>query len=183
VLASVLGEPQRRELLERAVLPDRFQLAVAAAEIEREPRAVALYLPALDLVAADWPDAPEPFAELVRLQLQAVDRLLASSAARAATTVVVLDPGRRGGGEGRVLLGWGRCGSELRPRIEPEQVASALLRVLGLPQSRELPEPPGFCTWPEPPAVVPTYGERSSEPPEGESSGAYLENLRSLGYL
>ncbi len=67
--------------------------------------------------------------------------------------------------------------------MAPEAVAAALIRALGLPQSAELPEPPAFCSWPEPPARVTGFGERS---PGGELPGDsrdYLENLRSLGYL
>ena len=57
------------------------------------------------------------------------------------------------------------------------------MRALGLPQSAELPEPPPFCSWPEPPARVPAYGERLPTADLPGDSGNYLENLRSLGYL
>ncbi|HSM14518.1 MAG TPA: hypothetical protein VLA66_10675, partial [Thermoanaerobaculia bacterium] len=145
-------------------------------------RALAVYLPALDLLAADWTGGSEPFAELVRIELVAADRLV-ESLAGFGTVVVVVDPGRRGGEQGRILLGRPGCASETRPALEPAAVASALLRALGLPQSEELPAPPAICPWPEPPARVPSFGERAPGPGGAERAGEYLENLRSLGYL
>jgi hypothetical protein len=100
------------------------------------------------------------------------------------TIVVVFDPGRRGGGEGRALVWRGGCRAEARPRIDPRELASALLRAAGLPQSGEVPAPPAFCEWPEPPAQVATYGERAAAPRAAAASGdEYLESLRALGYL
>ena len=75
------------------------------------------------------------------------------------------------------------CRAEGGLEVAPEAVAAALMRSLGLPQSAELPEPPAFCTWPEPPARVSAYGERSPSPELPGDSRDYLENLRSLGYL
>ncbi|HMB52608.1 MAG TPA: hypothetical protein VKU40_04790, partial [Thermoanaerobaculia bacterium] len=103
--------------------------------------------------------------------------------------VLVLDPGRRGGGEGRVLL-WTRrgCGGGAGEAgagdvIAPEQVASAFLRALGMPQSAELPEPPPACDWPPPPTRLPTFGPRQGGERSPGDAGEYLESLRSLGYL
>ncbi len=62
-------------------------------------------------------------------------------------------------------------------------MASALLRALGLPQSGELPPPPGGCRWAPPPVAVAGYGEPRRGAPRGIESAEYLENLRSLGYL
>ena len=67
--------------------------------------------------------------------------------------------------------------------MEPEAVASALLRALGLPQSEQLPAPPAACLWPEPPLSVSGYGERRERPSQGPEGREYLESLRSLGYL
>src|SRR5688572_23224582 len=96
------------------------------------------------------------------------------------TVVVVFDPGRRGGGEGRALM-WRRGGcaaarsagaeangggagtpptsSAALPDVLPEELAAALFRTVGLPQSAELPAP-GFCRFSPPPARVPSFGSR-----------------------
>lgn len=159
------------------------------------PRAAALYLPGLDIAAADWRGGDLALGDLVRGELRAADRLLGEALARPGwgVVVVVLDPGRRrrGGGpaSGRVLL-W-RRGPPCRgggAETTPEAVTAALLRTLGLPQSAELPPPAPQCVWPEPPARVERYGR--PPPPslpggtaDPASAAEYLQNLRSLGYL
>src|SRR6185436_11526181 len=130
------------------------------------------------------------FADLVRAELLAADRLLAEALSvpvgGVATVAIVLDPGRRReGGEGRILL-WRRSGCEARggrERLTPGAVASGLLRALGLPQSEELAPPPAGCRWPAAPVVLPSYGEPHRPQPPRAEGGEYLENLRSLGYL
>mgnify|MGYP003429209640 FL=1 len=111
--------------------------------------------------------------------------------------IVVLDPGRRNGKEGRVLIARSpgaavpdpavsrpaACRMEAGLTVVPEALASALIRSLGLPQSAELPEPPAFCTWPLPPARLAGYGARAPNSEMPGDSRDYLENLRSLGYL
>ena len=74
----------------------------------------------------------------------------------------------------------GRIGTE---ELGGLAVASALLRAAGLPQSAELPAPPGGCRWPEPPVTFPGYGEPRRTQPTPTEGGEYLESLRSLGYL
>ncbi len=194
-LEAALPAKLAEELLRRAVLPDRFYREVARREAADRPEAMALYLPAIDLLAEGWIGGDVALADLVRAELEEADRLIGGLMEGVGTLVVVLDPGRRKGGMGRM----GRVGRVLfahpapDPRaicrggadlqVAPEAVAAALIRALGLPQSAELPEPPGFCSWPEPPARVSGFGERS---PGGERPGDsrdYLENLRSLGYL
>jgi hypothetical protein len=69
------------------------------------------------------------------------------------------------------------------PELEPRQVASALVRALGLPQSGELPPPPAGCALPPPATLLPTFGTRQGPPRAGGEAGEYLESLRSLGYL
>lgn len=167
----------------------------AAPPASPTPRAAALYLPGLDIAAADWRGGDLALGDLVRGELRAADRLLREALARPGwgIVVVVLDPGRRrrGGGSasGRVLL-W-RRGPPCRgggAETTPEAVTAAILRTLGLPQSAELPPPAPQCVWPEPPARVERYGR--PPPPslpgaaaDPASAAEYLQNLRSLGYL
>lgn len=172
---------------ERALLPDRFYRDIFTARLAEAPKAAALYLPGVDIAADRWRGGDVAFADLVRGELAAADRLLAGALQDVGTVAVVFDPGRRGeSSEGRVLLwrrsGCGRAAGEMRS-IVPESVASGLLRALGLPQSRELPPPPAGCRWAPAGATVPGYGEpqqRRSSTAEGKE---YLESLRSLGYL
>ena len=133
--------------------------------------------------------------------MAATDELVAAAVTTFETIAVVADPGRRGAETGRVIL-WRASGCEpppepskmtgsgavpaagrRRPELAPGEVAAALLRALGLAQSRELPEPPGACTWDAPTAVLATYGERHPEASSSAESAEYLQNLRSLGYL
>ena len=203
------------DLDERSLAPDRFYRAVFSRWAGRPAvRAAALYLPGLDIAAQGWSGGDVAFADLVRRELGAADRLLAEAldaGGEHLTVAVVLDPGRRGGGEGRAVLwrasgcgGDGGAAGELPAgepapgtvapagavasagaagRIDPAAVASALVRALGLPQSAELPPPPAACRWPASPGRVPTYGERGRRPEDGARGDEYLESLRSLGYL
>jgi hypothetical protein len=187
-LAAALPPAAAASVRERALLPDLFYRRIFAARLATEPRAAALYLPGLDIAADGWRGGDVAFVDLVRAELSAADRLLAEALQGVGTVVVVLDPGRRReGSEGRVLI-WRRegCGggqARERPEIAPEAVASALLRALGLPQSRELPPPPEGCRWPPPHAVIPGYGEPRQRRTPAAEGGEYLESLRSLGYL
>ncbi|HEV7785270.1 MAG TPA: hypothetical protein VGQ28_08035 [Thermoanaerobaculia bacterium] len=187
-LAAALPRALAADVLDRAIIPDRFYREVFARRLGTSPRAAALYLPGLDIAAAGWRGGDVAFADLVRSELAATDRLLAGSLDGVGTVVVVLDPGRRKeGGEGRILL-WRRAGCagsarESPAKTSPEAVASALLRALGLPQSAELPLPPPGCRWEPPPVVVAGYGEPHRGTPQGPESEEYLRSLRSLGYL
>jgi hypothetical protein len=190
---------------ERALAPDRFyRVAFARWAFRPAVHAGALYLPGLDIAAQGWSGGDVAFADLVRRELAAADDVVAGALAAGEdglTVAVVLDPGRRGGGEGRVVL-WRSAGCdggnatpvEERPAgeaaagaaggtVEPAAVASALLRALGLPQSAELPPPPAACSWPEAPGRVPTYGERGRRLDTAARGDEYLESLRALGYL
>ncbi len=190
-LAASLPANVAEALLLRAVLPDRFYREAARREAARRPRALALYLPAVDLLAEGWIGGDVAFADLVRAELSQTDALAGELAEAFATLIVVLDPGRRGGREGRMLLfrrapaaaAGTACRGGTQLEVAPEAITAALMRSLGLPQSAELPEPPPFCSWPEPPARVPAYGERLPTADLPGDSGNYLENLRSLGYL
>lgn len=124
------------------------------------------------------------FADLVRAELSAADALIGRALPGIGMVAVVLDPGRRrAGSQGRVLI-WRRDGCAGSGReIQPEAVASGLLRALGLPQSLELPPPPAECRWPPPPMTVPAYGEPRQGRSPGQQGEEYLKSLRSLGYL
>jgi hypothetical protein len=194
-LAAALSPGDAAAVAERAVRPDEFYRRVFAGQVARPgapPRVAALYLPALDIAASNWHGSDLAFADLVRSELLAADRLLAQAMAQPGwgSVAVVLDPGRRrraaSPAGGRVLL-WESGGCADEPRLTtPEAVAAGLLRTLGLPQSAELPPPPAQCTWRPAPAAVSTYGRpqplRLPGAPAAESA-EYLQNLRSLGYL
>jgi len=189
-LKAALPPAAAASVLDRALVPDRFYRLVLERRLPAGPRAVALYLPGLDIAANGWAGGDVAFADLVRSELRRTDLLLGRSMpAGIGTVAVVLDPGRRRlGGEGRVLLwqrgtGCGRPSAGERPAIGPEAVSSALLRALGLPQSKELPPPPPQCAWPAPPVVVTGYGQRGQKASRGPEGKEYLESLRSLGYL
>lgn len=207
-----LPTPEAATLLEHALLPDAFYTRIfesrtAALRGAPLPALAALYLPGLDIAAAGWNGSDLAYSDLVRRELRRVDALTVGAGgapgpsapvrpgaageqdSREAldTLIVVFDPGRRrSGGEGRILV-WRRqgCGGGAPPAapVLPGAVAAALLRVLGLPQSRELPAPLPGCAWPAPPAVVATYGEPRGQTPSRAEGGEYLESLRSLGYL
>jgi hypothetical protein len=191
LLVAALPPADAAAVAERAVRPDEFYRQVFGAGLWRPgspPRAAALYLPGLDIAALGWRGGDVAFADLVRADLAAADRLLARAMTQPGwgAVAVVLDPGRRRSrGGGRVLL-WQRRGCAAGPEeTTPEAITSGLLRTLGLPQSAELPPPPAQCRWPEPPATVGGYGRPPlrrlpGAPAEGDE---YLRNLHSLGYL
>lgn len=193
-LAAALPPEAVASLRERALLPDRFYRRMFEERLAGSPRAAALYLPAIDIAADGWVGGDVAFADLVRAELTAADQLVARALQGIGTVAVVLDPGRRTGeGEGRVLI-WRRTGctgasagsrggGDGGEEIEPEAVASGLLRALGLPQSGELPPPPAGCRWAPAQAAVPGYGEPQQRRATAEAGGEYLESLRSLGYL
>lgn len=198
-LQAALPAKLADELLLRAVLPDRFYREAARREAALRPRSLALYLPAVDLLAEGWIGGDVALADLVRAELAETDGLVGRLAEEFGTLVIVLDPGRRNGREGRVIFAAAApapSGGSLAPgaprfacragedlEVAPEAIAAGLIRSLGLPQSAELVEPPRFCSWPEPPARCPSYGERMPSTERPGDSRNYLENLRSLGYL
>lgn len=200
-LAAALPAKLADELLQRAVLPDRFYREAVRREMAKRPRALALYLPAIDLLAEGWIGGDVALADLVRAELAETDALVGALAQEFGTLVIVLDPGRRNGRDGRVLVAGHAapatagsagppadamrftCRPDLDLEVSPGAIAALLMRALGLPQSAELPEPPGFCAWPAPPDRLAGYGERIPAAELPGDSRDYLENLRSLGYL
>lgn len=187
-LSKILSRPALARLDDRALAPDRFYRAAFLAGLALRPKAAALYLAALDIAADGWPAGSLAFGDQVRSELLAADRLIESARPGFDTVAIVVDPGRRGGTEGRIVL-WraaGCRGTGGRPApapLAPESLASGLMRALGLPQSAELPAPPGACNWPAPAGRVATFGVPSSSAAAARESVEYLENLRSLGYL
>jgi len=190
IARAALPAAAATEIAQRALLPERFYRDAFARDAARQARAAALYLPAVDIAADGWRGGEVAFAELVAAELQAADRLLGELVAGGewGTVLVVIDPARRGGGEGRALL-WrrGGCaagagGADVAEAVRPEALAAGLFRAAGLPQSAELPAPPELCRWPAPPASVSSYGRRDAEA-AAASSDEYLRNLRSLGYV
>ncbi|HEV7672216.1 MAG TPA: hypothetical protein VGS22_27170 [Thermoanaerobaculia bacterium] len=187
-LARILSRPALARLDSRALAPDRFYRAAFSAGLSLHPKAAALYLAALDIAADRWPAGSLAFGDRVRAELLAADRLIESARPGFDTVAIVVDPGRRGGAEGRIVL-WRAAGcrgngaTRTLESLAPEALASGLMRALGLPQSEELPAPPAVCAWPAPPGRVATYGVPSSSVAAARESGEYLENLRSLGYL
>jgi hypothetical protein len=182
-LEVTAGSGRGARAVREALRADAFHRRVATRFAGGETRAIAVYLPALDLVAATGVVPREQFAALVDRELAAVDRLVGELATESTALVVVFDPGRRGGGEGRALVARAGCSAGERPALDLRQVAALLARAAGLPQSAELPEPPAFCSWPEPPARLASYGERRAAPSSERAEREYLETLRSLGYL
>ena len=186
-LAAVLTDEVVNRVWERALGADAFYRDVFADSVDDRTRAAALYLPALDIVPTLADVGTVAFGDLVRWQLQAVDRLVASLPAEVGTVAVVFDPGRRiesGTARGQVLL-WhrGGCAGSADANVSAPEIASALLRALGLPQSRALPMPPAVCGWPSPGTTVDTYGVRRGDDSTRARGETYLESLRSLGYL
>ena len=186
-LAAALPPEALASVLQRALLPDRFYRRIFEQRLAAGPAAGALYLPGLDIAADGWSGGDVAFADLVRAELSDADALIARALPGFGTIVVVLDPGRRRvGSQGRVLI-WRRAACGGRPggggEIQPEAVASGLLRALGLPQSRELPLPPAGCRWAPAPVTVPGYGEPRQGRGRGQQGEEYLKSLRSLGYL
>ncbi len=174
------GVAQQEYLLAQILRPDAFSEVVLGASTKAlNPRAAAIYFPALDLLESReiLPDLTR--ADLIRGQMGRIERLLAESADHFDTFVVFFDSGRRGSREGRLLFH--RDGCQAPSQVDPLQAASAVFRLLGLPQSAELSSPYEECEWPQPPDRVPTFGAVNRTPQE--VGGEYLEELRALGYL
>ena len=211
---AALPAEARPFLLPAVLAPDRFYRRALLAGLDADTRAAALYLPGPDIAAAGWRWTDLAFGDLLARELAAADHTLgrALDLQRPGTVILVVDPGRRrparaegdeagdgGGAEGRILVwtaaGCAADGAEGRapaadglPALDPREVASALLRSLGLPQSAELPPPPAACPWPPAPTTLPSFGSRHPAQAPGEGPGAsdpdeYLESLRALGYL
>ncbi len=198
-LGQALPAELRDEVVDEVVRADAFYLEVFRRHLREGPRAAAIYLAGLDIAAAKADLGSVAHGDLVRRQLKAVDKLVedllvtgpeakgleASVDVEGPITIIlVADPGRRGSRRGRALIHRAAGCNGGQTEIEPEAIAATAARALGLPQSRQLPDPIAGCGWSEPSMVVDSYGMRPSSVPAGdEDSEEYLENLKSLGYL
>ena len=175
------------ESLDEVVLADDFYLEVFRRRLSSSPRAAAVYLSGLDIAAAKMDLGAVAHGDLVRRQLQAVDALVGELTADSspATLVLVVDPGRRGGRHGHVMIRRPEGCAGTDAVLSAEEIGAAVIRALGLPQSRELPQPPAGCAWRRPPMVVESFGPRVGpvSVDHAADSEEYLENLKSLGYL
>ena len=174
-------------LIQRALAPEDFYRRAFLSELTTGTQAAALYLPAIDLTAFDWPGDGVPLADLVRSEISAADQLLAEALEVGVwdTVLFVADPARRASTtSGRTVL-WRRqgCQGETSLSWTLEMAAAGLMRTLGLPQSRELPEPTSVCDWPVASTEVETFGRRNTGNSVAGAEDEYLENLRALGYL
>ena len=85
-MVAALPSKLAEAVLQRAILPDRFYREVVRHEAARHPDAVAVYLPAVDLVAEGWIGGDVALADLVRFELEEADRLIGDWARSMATT-------------------------------------------------------------------------------------------------
>jgi hypothetical protein len=189
-LRAALSRERADAILERSFLPDSFAWRTVEAALTPQTRALALYLPGVDIAANDLEreaTAGPVLVDVARRQLEDLDRRLDDLRARFGTVAVVVDPGRRSGApplEGLVV--WLRrtpcSGSADAAPDDLTRIAPSLMRALGLPQSAELAEPTALCGWPEPPARLPSLGRRGVAA-DAEGAEEYLRSLRALGYL
>lgn len=165
-------------------------------------RAAFIYLPGLDIlrwrVALDrrsaHPTRLLQTHEALEGYARLIDRLVASVQREVpeAAIVLIADPGRQAerGDDGFVAAaGPGIPPACVGPRLNEEQVAPLVLRILGFPASMEMAgEPPATCLegLGPVPAPIATYGARSLRaiyPAVQDDEAEIVERLKSLGYL
>lgn len=174
---------------------DAFALAsFREAWVTDRPRLGLLYLPGLDILAAALAEPDRDAGDRVVLA-----NALSTEAARLTTfvrdelpalgadlTVTVLDGGRESAG-GRIVFG----GPLAAPvpvglKIAPEDVAPTVLAALGVPAARDLTgrlQPALLAKSASSGATVASWGRRRAPAAPPIDPKAYVENLRSLGYL
>lgn len=174
---------------------DAFALAsFREAWLTDRPRLGLLYLPGLDILAAALAEPDRDAGDRVVLA-----NALSSEAARLATfvrdelpalgadlTVTVLDGGRESAG-GSIVFG-GPLAAPVPDglKIAPEDVAPTLLAALGVPPARDLTgrlQPALLAKGASSGATVASWGRRRAPAAPPIDPKAYVENLRSLGYL
>jgi hypothetical protein len=191
--------------VERARRIDGFHVeASLMLRKEAPPELAALYLPGLDIVAAQAlqdPSALDVATLGERLTavhdhcrwLDAALRRVLDEAAPQDVIVLVADPGRvgrRGDGAGLLALAGPYVKAGDLGMVSARDVAPTVLHLLGIPRSQELDGQvlvgafaPEFRDA-NPVREVPSYGLRAARPPaESAFDAEVLEQLRSLGYI
>jgi len=173
---------------------DDFALAAFRDAWRREsPRLALVYLPGPDILSSALADPVRGAADRVALAAALTEEtaklrafLLAPELAPAPDLLVfVLDAGRReGGGVVRLSGPLARAGAEAT--LAPADLAPTVLAVLGVPASREIAGrvrgdllAPGAASG----ETVASWGRRRASAELSVDPKAYVENLRSLGYL
>jgi hypothetical protein len=173
---------------------DDFALAAFRDAWRREsPRLALLYLPGPDILSSALADPVRGAADRVALAAALTEEtaklrafLLDPELAPAPDLLVfVLDAGRReGGGAVRLSGPLARAGAEAT--LAPADLAPTVLAVLGVPASREIVGRvrsellmPGAASG----ETVASWGRRRASSVFLVDPKAYVENLRSLGYL
>ncbi|MGZ6970284.1 MAG: hypothetical protein ACXVID_01320, partial [Thermoanaerobaculia bacterium] len=157
------------------------------------PRLALLYLPGPDILSSALLDPERPAADRGALAAALTEEtaklrafLLDPELAPAPDLLVfVLDAGRReGGGIVRLSGPLARAGAEAT--LAPADLAPTVLAVLGVPASREIAGrvrgdllAPGAASG----ETVASWGRRRASAELSVDPKAYVENLRSLGYL
>ena len=150
------------------------------------------YLPGLDILRTRLHDRAEA-DDATEIYVRWLDAsVFADLAARSGDRIVVVaDPGRSASedAEGFVaVLGGGAVPRCVGPAISGLDVAPIVLRLAGLPASREMRgSAPDRCfeAAASAPPPIATWGRRGrpAEPPSSDADPAMVERLKSLGYL
>jgi hypothetical protein len=173
---------------------DAFALAAFRDAWRRDsPRLALLYLPGPDILSSALLDPERGTADRVALAAALTDEtanlrafLLDPGLAPAPDLLVlVLDAGRHEGG-GVVLFAGPLARRGAESTFAPVDLAPTVLSVLGVPASREIAGrvrgdllAPGAASG----ETVASWGRRRASPELSVDPKAYVENLRSLGYL
>lgn len=209
-LTANVAEPRFREILSRSAVLDAEQVLIARDPLLGTPDVLAVYLPGLDIAQHELlqsEDAASVSASVLASRVEAirryyvfldglVDLLLRSGPSD--VVGLVTHPGRVGNAAALVEFSGGPIDANVVIDRAPEgmptllDVAPTVLRLLGLPISRELPG--RADEWPvtrefaarHPLQFVEGYGRYAAELPAHEGKPLdeeTLERLRSLGYI
>ncbi len=172
---------------------DAFARAAFLAERDRlKPRLALLYLPGLDILGTALGEPGRSAGERVALASALVEEardirgFLAGEAAGGADLLAVFLDGGRARSEGTLLLAGPLANASATGSVRPEDVAPTLLRALGVPASAEVAgrvEPRLLAPAVADPGTVATWGRKTPDGAIPVDPRAYVENLRSLGYL
>jgi hypothetical protein len=209
-LTASVAEPRAREILTRSAVLDAEQILIARDPILGKPDVLAVYLPGLDIAQYELLQTEEGASvsastlasrvEAIRRYYVFLDGLVGMLLREGPSDVVALvtHPGRVGNAAPLVEFSGGPIDANVVVDWAPEGMPSLLdlaptvLRLLGMPVSRELP---GRAEeWPltkefaakYPLQVVDSYGKYAADETvlEGKPlDEETLERLRSLGYI